>query len=296
MKTALVTMARHENKYLKEWLDHYFSIGIEHVIIGDNNDKENDESIQTFIDENGYKDRVTVIDKRKEKNDTSRSVENQPQFFEEVYHQYGKDFDWMCFFDVDEFFETINEYMTSRNINDYIENCVKKCESSHGKTPEQIMVGWLIYGDNDQLFGNNKPVQERFTSLSERLFFGKKSRNGMCGKCIVKCGNEHVKFRDMHVAYTDGDFCTVINGGNNYTMKPYQNNLFIHNDAVLKHYYSKSMEEFFERRLFDKNSFTNYGLKKLIENYFEINRVTTEKIKLLNLYLKLYKYKLKCGE
>ena len=43
MKVALTAIARHENKYLKEWIDFYQKMGINHIFLGDNNDTNDTE-------------------------------------------------------------------------------------------------------------------------------------------------------------------------------------------------------------------------------------------------------------
>ena len=117
MKIGLVAIARHENKYLKDWIDYYRNIGISHIIIGDNNDITNDEDIQEYINTLGYQDFVTVENKKKKSSDKTPLIE-QVNFYNDMYKKYSSDFDWLCFFDIDEYFEVLPGCLNSNNIND----------------------------------------------------------------------------------------------------------------------------------------------------------------------------------
>ena len=44
MKVALIGICRYANEYVEEWINHYLSIGIDHIYLCDNNDI-NDDSI-----------------------------------------------------------------------------------------------------------------------------------------------------------------------------------------------------------------------------------------------------------
>ena len=288
MKIALTAIARHENRYLKEWFDYYKGIGIDHIFIGDNNDVDDSENIQDFVDELGYGDFVTVINKRKDKS-TQQNTDVQNNFYKETYDTYGKDFDWMCFFDIDEYLQINPQFYKETTINHYVESCCERCKTKYNVNPEQIQVGWLMYDDNDKLFYEDKPLQERFTRLSENIYRDTLYRNVMCGKVIVKCGLDDVIFPDMHHSeFTNHTQYTCLNG--RYKCDSYVDmaNSFIRIDAVLKHYYSKSLEEFIQKRFGDKTSYIDIGdFENCVKQYFSVNKRTLEKEKLFELYKKL---------
>ena len=50
MKVALTAIARHENKYLKEWIDFYQKMGINHIFLGDNNDTNDTNAQRPWTD------------------------------------------------------------------------------------------------------------------------------------------------------------------------------------------------------------------------------------------------------
>jgi len=39
MKTALIAIAKCENPYIGEWLDHHLSMGFDLIVVADNDDK-----------------------------------------------------------------------------------------------------------------------------------------------------------------------------------------------------------------------------------------------------------------
>lgn len=283
MNVALVTLARNENKYLGEWFNHYLKLGINHIFIGDNND-EDGESIQEFVDENGWSEFVTVINKRKQKNQTEQ-LQTQPDFFREMYYTYGGNFDWMCFFDVDEFLDIMPSYLEDYdeiNIQNYITHAITVSLSKFQKEPQQLQMGWICFDDNDQLFYDPRPVQERFKRISRVIYYKHQHRNVFCGKCIVKTGLP-IEFRDMHIAYIPGgELQTAANGGFTLTTACTMDNFFIHIDAILKHYYSKSTEEFFERRC-STTGYTSISFDRCVKDYFSVNEWTPEKQKLIDI-------------
>lgn len=42
MNTAVVCICKNEENYIKEWIDHYFSLGFDKIFVCDNNDVGND--------------------------------------------------------------------------------------------------------------------------------------------------------------------------------------------------------------------------------------------------------------
>lgn len=297
MKVALVLYARHENRYLKEWIDYYANIGIDHIYIGDNNDVENDEDIESFVQELGYSDFITVFDKKNRSDETNFDIRRQAHFYNEIYHLCGKDYDWMAFFDVDEYFNVFDSFYPSKNIKDYIDKCLYGATKSgiDIDTVTDIRLSWLIYTDNGHIFYEDKPVLERFTEISEQMFETSFNWLNYIGKSIVKTKKEFLEM-DIHFPRsTDENTNTVslYNGGFDSVENRYFPTCdFIKNDAVLKHFYCKSLEEQLHRRIFDRKTHNigdgNSTFDIIVENYFKINKRTIEKEKVVELYRKLY--------
>ena len=143
MKTLLCCIARMENDYIREWVEYNKNIGFTNICLYDNNfDGEQDfhDVIGDYI-ENGY---VILKDYR------NRMV-CQLEAYTECYAEYGNYYDWIAFFDSDEFislngYKDITSYLSDPKFNNFY----------------TIRVNWLMYGDNDMLYNNGKPIIERF--------------------------------------------------------------------------------------------------------------------------------------
>lgn len=292
MKVCLAAMCRHENKYLKEWITYHHDVcGVDHFFLGDNNDIVNDEDIQEFVNSNGFGDIVTVID-RKKKPETMMTVQSQIEFYQYVYDNMVGEYDWLMCFDVDEFFEVNNCFMNGdKNVGRYIETCCNKCQNSYGVMPEQIMVSWMFMTDGGKLFYEDTPVRERFKDQSNRILNSGMNTNNHCGKCFVRCGNPNLVFRDMHCAMGKNPeipFRSTYNGGGVMVDDMCMNGFFIRNDAVIRHYFTKSLEEFVQRKLFDTTNYTSIDIADTVRKYFDVNEPTPEKFRLFELYMKLW--------
>lgn len=85
---ALIAIAKNEDKYIAEWLEHHLSLGFDTIIIADNDDE---------LVLSGYaSDRVVIEDYTKVKG-------VQPKAYSTLFNKYRKKYDWIAFFDIDEF-------------------------------------------------------------------------------------------------------------------------------------------------------------------------------------------------
>jgi hypothetical protein len=92
---ALCLYCRDENRYLKEWLAFHFALGIQHVIIYDNNSHI---PLANTIKELGYgKHQVTVL------TDASTHHGRQSEAYADCLVKFGNSFFWIGFIDTDEF-------------------------------------------------------------------------------------------------------------------------------------------------------------------------------------------------
>lgn len=88
LKVAIIAIAKDEDKYIAEWLDYHLSLGFDTIIIADNDDE---------LALSGYSsDRVVIEDYTK--------VEGvQPLAYSNLFNKYRRSYDWITFFDIDEF-------------------------------------------------------------------------------------------------------------------------------------------------------------------------------------------------
>ena len=92
-KCVVICVAKNENDYIREWIDHNLSIGFDKVIIGDNND---DDSLKALLADYIENNTVTLYDCKGFK-------VFQDQFYT-MFSTVGI-YKWAAYFDCDEFLE-----------------------------------------------------------------------------------------------------------------------------------------------------------------------------------------------
>ena len=105
LKVCLCTIGKQENLYIKEFVIHYKKLGYNHIFIYDNNDI-NGERIDSIINNSDF---ISIIDYRGYRNKKNNS---QYEAFYDCYKKNNRKFDWLSFFDLDEFLEIIPNNQT----------------------------------------------------------------------------------------------------------------------------------------------------------------------------------------
>ena len=270
LKVALCTIAKNENLYIREWVEWYKNLGISKIFLYDNNelDGERFEDVINDYIESGFVEVINVRGIEKGCVYDEEGINLQPKCYLNCYKDKANNFDWICFFDVDEFLTFRNNYNLFSFLND-----------NRFNNFDTILVGWEHYDDNNLIYYENKPVVERFTHRSKY--------NYHCIKSIVRGGKEIINIKENDVIHT------IRVTGNKVIRADYiphtislnllkYNNLNEHN-AVLNHYKTKSAEEYIKRHLG-----RHWGTGKVhtdkpkdfnncIVEYFRYNEKTQEK-------------------
>ena len=95
MKIALCVIAKNENNYIIEFVEHYKKLGVNTIFLYDNNDingEKFDLILNTYVSNNFVK----IIDIR-------GKTCYQLKAYNDCYEKNSKNYDWFMFFDVDEF-------------------------------------------------------------------------------------------------------------------------------------------------------------------------------------------------
>ena len=119
MKFALCAIAGNENLYIREWVEHHLNIGFDKIIIYANDPKEDPNLILfDYVMQN----KVEIIPWYKT-NTPDGSFQGMVQCpaYNDCLHRYGIEFDWIAFFDIDEFLT-----MEYENINQWFDVCQYK--------------------------------------------------------------------------------------------------------------------------------------------------------------------------
>ena len=259
---AICTIIKNENLYLKQWVDFYKDLGVDKIILYDNNDLSG-ERPEDVLEKDIKTEYVDVINYRGMINKQLQSA------YTDCYKRYKNDFNWIFFSDVDEYL--------------YIENGLSLRQFLGMKRfddCEQIGINWMIYGDNNLVYYENKTLIERFGSQERHFNPSVKSfvRGGLAKEIHVE--NPHFTLGVENMCGTNGEKMPV--GQHNWNTDNF-------NFAYLRHFFTKTAEEFrnkLERKFSDLNV-NNYRQrnKARIKVFFELNELTPEKLFVLREFI-----------
>ena len=257
MKNAVVAIQRMEGKYIREWIEHYLSLGFDLVVICDNNKDGDTEDICEIVKDYIDDGKVIIEDYR-------NKIRAQMQCYTDMYLKYGQEYN-ILYCDIDEFL-TLKQH---KNITELIESIPSDWEA--------IVANWMTFGDSGQIYADySRPVQERFTE--QRI--GVKSQYWFDDDChvksIIRCGLKEVKFiSNPHVSTTP--LVTYTAAGNKTNDCPFQP--IDWSVAYFKHYTTKSLEEYVTGKLQRGTGDRSYELflQTYKSRYFKINDWTEEK-------------------
>lgn len=255
MKIALCAIGRYENAYAVEFVEHYKKLGFDKIFIYDNNygDEEHfEEVLHSYID-GGF---VEVVDWRDKFN-------TQRQSYEDCYAKHNKEYDWIAFYDFDEFL-VINEGID-------IHQFMRRAEGY-----DCMLINWMVMDDNDLVRYENKPMMERFTRpmpLNQCVTYSFPENNHV--KSIVRGGIPNFQFRNSHRPQTPMRCC-------NAKGEPCRQKTFIpydHSVAYLKHFTTKTIEEWLYNKVVRgyPDWCTDELHRSAIHKFFQRNIRTKEK-------------------
>ena len=261
-KVCLCVIGKKENLYAKEFVNYYKLLGYNHIFIYDNNNKE-DERFEEVLNEEISKNFVTIIDYR-----GYRGKKNKPQFeaYYDCYNKNSKDYDWLSFYDFDEFLYLKN----NKNIQELLDDPkFSQCIN--------IKINWLLYADNDLIYYENKPVQERFITPLPKDSANKHIKSTIRGHLKE---NYWKNMRNPHSSYNNLISCDPT--GQIIDSKSPFNTPANYEVAYIKHYVTKTIEEFIEKAKRGRADLlvkidNNYWKEKF-KYFFEINKKTKEKL------------------
>ena len=262
INVGLCVIGKKENLYAAEFVQHYKKIGYNHIFIYDNNDID-DERFEDVLNNEISNNFVTIINYRGFRGDL-----NKPQFdsFKDCYRNNKKKYDWLSFFDFDEFLEINN----NKSINYFLgDKLFHKCLN--------IKINWLMYSDNNLLYYENKPVQERFT---EPLF--NDSANNVI-KSTVRGNLKTNYWENMQNPHTsDNNYISCNSLGDKIDSRSIGNIPPTFKNAYLKHYATKTIEEYCEKikrgRSDLKVTYDDKTMKEYFDYFFTRNKITKQKL------------------
>lgn len=275
MKVVLCAIAKNENNYIREWVKYHLKLGFDQIYLYDNNDI-NGEHFEDVIADYINDERVIVLDIRGER-------KAQIKAYNDFYNTYAKLYDWVAFWDIDEFLvldsnSSIQDFISEQRFKEF--NC--------------IAINWCYFDDNNliEVENSNYNVLDRFKIPSNNP----QKQNKFC-KRIVKTNVKGININSSHgpitktCTYEELLWNTVINNkvkACNVEGKPLINNdCDIINSsqkyARLNHYRFKTLSEYVNNKMKRGYAtlFKNEGKELSIYDFFKLNDITEEKLKWL---------------
>jgi len=260
---ALCCIAKLENDYIRHFVDYYKHLHFDKIFLYDNNDP-NGERFETVIDDYIQSGFVEIIDFRGEKVAQLRA-------YQDCYDRHNKEYDWIAFFDIDEFLTFEDE---STDIHSFLKQ--KKY------LPFQVIhINWKMYDDNNLLDNDGRSVTERFEHPVLPLDFKTHERpwNDHI-KSIVRGGLSKVKWNATpHTINSDYYHCCNSEGILVDINSPFQNIEF--KSVFLRHYRTKTIGEWVKNKMVrgipDRSEF-EWKKALSLDCFFEYNEKTEDKI------------------
>ena len=268
MNTLLCCIGRQENQYIREFVEYYKNLGFTNICLYDNN-YDGEDNFEDVIGD--YIDSGFVILKNY-RNQTTCQI----RAYEECYSEYHKIYDWIAFFDCDEFLtftkaKTIEEYLSQDKFKDY--NAIK--------------INRMCYGDGGQLRNDGRPLLERIATpvlpYDKQIGYEFPENNHI--KTIARC--MEIPFRFMGNPHTTNIRKQCTNNGTNISENFITSPFFPFNydEAYLRHYSTKTIDEYCNKMIKgfpDRKWDVNKEAKFLTETrFFRYNEPTPEKIEIV---------------
>ena len=266
----IIGIAKLENRYVREWVEHYHKLGTTKIILCDDNTKDGErlaEPIQDYVDSN-----FVTID------ESYRGVINcQMSCYSKHYYENQNKYDWISLLDLDEFIY-LEEGSGYTKIQHFLDEPIFN-------DTDNIILTWKHYDDNDILdaTNGNYSLKSRFTrhvlhgvggdpnSLSKAIYKGKVDRNYRIGNhCIQGFSDQHG--RNYIFRITNGKIMHF--KGIGWCFYNFNNTHF---PVSIHHFSLKSVGEYIDCKM--KRSAVNIDrTKNTFKRFFDENRLTKEKI------------------
>lgn len=270
MKLAICCIAKNENLTICDWVKHHLDLGIDKVVIFDNN--EDDSLLDTLNAHNGEIDlsKVLVLTDFKGAKDFQMKAYN-------LFHQNNEEYDWVGYLDCDEYLAVDKSKIP--DIKEWFKEAEEKCPDI-----QALFINWRCYGDNGNYFYEDAPVMERFPnpipSPVKRKGGYVNDENAHIKSFVRKGVKGQFDWNPHNFIPTEGE-AYLVNFTKAKKESPWQN---YSEDFPIRvnHYVTKSLEEYIIRKFnstcADNAKRTPYDLSY----YFSYNPVTPEMLSSLH--------------
>ena len=255
-KICLCTLGKEENRYIREYVQHYEKYGVDKIFLYDNNDV-NGERFEWIIGDYIEKGLVEIFNWRGRKKVLYRIMNS-------CYKKNFDIYDWLIFYELDEFIHLLNYSNIKIFLN---EEKFNKCNL--------IYLNLLCHTDNNLLFYENKSLFERFPKITPITKIGGRLLEV---KCIMRGHIPGIRINSPHECNAHRKYKNCNGFGHLYKHK---RKFATENDYkyyYIDHYYSKSTEEFINKIKKGDAQYRSlsYALHR-IDKYFSQSEFTEEK-------------------
>lgn len=272
-KIALCCIAKMENDYIRFFVEYYRALHFDTIFIYDNNDPDG-ECFEDVIGDYISSGFVKIIDYRGKK-------QAQLMAYQNCYDTYNKQYDWIAFFDCDEF-------LTFAGGTADVHVFFSRKEFCHYHV---MHINWKVYGDNDLLDNDGRNVVERFKDPVMPLDIkspGNSVPENNHVKSIVRGGLAAVQWVSVHTPYCKFCHCCDPQGHPIDMNSPFNN--FDYTIVYLRHYSTKTVGEWIKNKMkrgIPDRSEDNWRNILNLDFFFRFNKKTKEKIEYAEKLLKL---------
>ena len=267
LKICLCAIGKQENLYVKEFVQHYIKLGYNKIFIYDNNDVD-DERFEDIIQDEIDKGFVSIINYRGYKSPKQLSS------YRDCYEKNKKTYNWLSFFDFDEYLELKPNGIKIQNFlnNERFNNC------------QVIKTNWVFYVNNNSLYYDKKPIKERnYTSIKPNRHIKSTVIGNLSFNYWSKATTPHSSRHKLKTCSPSGKRIDYSSAFNEPPDIKY---------AFLNHYHFKSFEEYCIKLKRGKPDRHNRNLIKNIKNFYQKNKNDPNKLnimnKVFNLTLKIF--------
>ena len=255
LKICLCVIGKNENLYVKEFVEHYKKLGYNKIFIYDNNDI-NGERFEDIISDEIKIGFVSIINYR-------GLTYVQIQSYEDCYRKNNLTYNWLSFFDFDEF-------LVVKPHNIKIQNFLN---NKRYRYCENIKINWIFYNNLKILYYESKPLKKRiFQSKIENRHIKSTVRGNLSINYWLKAENPHSGNR-FNSCSSSGKMIDSVSPFNDPPDIRY---------AYLIHYYFKSFEEYCYKFKRGKPDQYNYDLFMQIRKFYQENKYDINKLNIMN--------------
>ena len=249
-------IAKREQNYIREFVEHNLSIGFDRVVIGDNDEQDSkDTPVAEILKDYVASGKVKVVDLRGQK-------AQQMPFYNRIIRE--EPYKWCAFLDVDEFI-AFSDNGRFKNIKEFLK---------FRPEVKAYKVQWLMYNDNGHITKTEGKLSERFPTPMPQ----------------TTSANRHTKSilrKDFHGTFHHNPHVVVCRPGENYFMPSGRhtdttafNTPYDYSEVYIKHYYTKSLEEWIKNKMhrgYADHIIADKTKSYPISTYFGYNERTPEK-------------------